>query len=452
MSDSFKFPDLFLWGAATSAYQIEGSTLADGAGSNIWYRFSHTPGLTENGDTGDVACDHYRRYRSDVELMSELGLNAYRFSVAWARVLPDGVGRVNQKGVDFYSRLVDALLEKNITPNATLYHWDLPSALDDRGGWLNRDVADWFADYANVMFEALGDRVQMWATINEPWVVSDGGYLYGKLAPGHQNLFEAPIVSHNLLRSHGMAVEAFRASRASSGRIGIVVNLAPKYPASDSTEDVMATARSDAYLNRQYLDPVFFGKYPEEMREIWGEAWVDWADDDMKGIAQPIDFVGVNYYTREVIQHHEGGEPLRTDAVHQEGAIHTETKWEVFPPGLTRILVWVNERYGQIPLYITENGAAFSDPPSAIDGQVDDPLRVDYLRGHLGAVRDAIQQGAQVHGYFVWSLLDNFEWSHGYSKRFGIVHVNYETQERTIKSSGLFYSEVLRTHGAILDH
>lgn len=452
MGNSFRFPDSFLWGAATSAYQIEGSPLADGAGASIWHRFSHTPGLTENGDTGDVACDHYRRYQSDVELMTELGLNAYRFSISWGRVIPDGVGRVNAKGVDFYSRLVDELLARGIAPNVTLYHWDLPAALDDRGGWLNRDIAGWFADYASVMFNALGDRVKMWTTINEPWVVSDGGYLFGKLAPGHRNLFEAPIVSHNLLRAHGHGVEAFRASSASaSGKIGVVVNLAPMYPASDSAEDMSATARADAYMNRHYLDPLFLGRYPEEMHEIFGEAWPDWPLDEMRTITQPIDFLGINYYTREVIRNDPDRKPVGAARVHQKGSVHTETHWEVYPPGLIRILEWVKERYGDVPLYITENGAAFYDPPAPIDGLVDDPLRVDYLRGHLRVVREAIRKGVNVGGYFAWSLFDNFEWSHGYSKRFGIIHVNYETQERTIKSSGRYYAEILRTNGVALE-
>lgn len=451
MSDSFKFPDSFLWGAATSAYQIEGSPLADGAGSNIWHRFSHTPGRTENGDTGDVACDHYRRFNSDVELMSELGLNAYRFSIAWARVLPDGTGRVNQKGLDFYSSLLDALLEKGIAPNVTLYHWDLPSALDDRGGWLNRDIASWFADYATLMFNALGDRAKMWGTINEPWVISDGGYLYGKLAPGHRNLFEAPIASHNILRAHGRAVEAFRASSAArEGRIGLVVNLEPKYPASDSPEDIAATARADAYMNRQYLDPIFLRRYPDEMRDVFGEAWIDWSNEDMNEIAQPIDFLGVNYYTRGVISHDAERLPERTVRIVQEASPYTHVGWEVYPAALTKVLLWIKERYGEIPLYVTENGAAFPDSPTALDSEVNDPLRVDYLRGHIGAVRDAMEQGADVRGYFAWSLLDNFEWSHGYSMRFGIVHVDYATQRRTVKSSGRYYSGVVRSNGAAL--
>jgi len=452
MSDVFQFPDDFLWGAATSAYQIEGSPLADGAGPSIWHRFSHTPGLTLNGDTGDVACDHYRLYESDVALMADIGLNAYRFSISWSRVLPEGTGPVNQKGLDFYSRLVDALLKRDIAPNVTLYHWDLPAALDDRGGWLNRDIAQWFTDYAGIMFDALGDRVPMWATINEPWVVTDGGYLHGKLAPGHRNLFESPIASHNLLRSHGMAVEAFRGSQATkNGKIGLVVNLEPQYEASDSAEDVAATARADAYMNRQYLDPLFLGRYPDEMAKIFGEAWIEHTADDMKLIAQPADFLGINYYKRNVTRHDMIQEPVRTSGVHQPDNVHTEIGWEVYPPALTRILLWVRERYGDISLYITENGAAFNDPPAATGGVVDDPARVEYIHGHLLAAREAMRQGVNLRGYFVWSLLDNYEWAHGYSTRFGIVHVNYETQERTIKSSGKFYSSVVKTNGGALE-
>jgi beta-glucosidase len=445
------FPEGFLWGASTSAYQIEGSPLADGAAPSNWHRFSHTPGMVANGDTGDIACDHYRRYESDVELMSRLGLGAYRFSVSWSRVIPEGTGRVNEKGLDFYSRLVDCLLEKGISPNLTLYHWDLPAALDDRGGWLNRDIAGWFADYANVVYERLGDRVSMWATINEPWVIMDGGYMFGKLAPGHRNLFEAPIVSHNVLRAHGAAVQAFRASAASSGQVGIVVNLEPKYAASDSPDDLAATKRADAYMNRQYLEPLMLGRYPVEMRDIWGDAWQDWPADDMRLITEPVDFVGVNYYTRSVSQNDAECLPVRASGVIQPDGIHTETGWEVFPDALTRVLLWTNEICRGIPLYVTENGAAFYDPPTPVDGSVVDPLRVDYLHRHIAAVREAIRQGVPVRGYFVWSLLDNFEWSQGYSKRFGIVHVDYDTQERTVKASGHLYRDIIRTNGGVLD-
>ena len=451
MSDSYRFPAGFLWGAATSAYQIEGSPTADGAGRSIWHRFSHTPGNTWLDQTGDVACDHYRRYPEDVALMKELGLNAYRFSIAWGRVYPAGTGGVNRKGLDFYSRLVDELLRNDVAPNVTLYHWDLPEALDDRGGWLNPDIAAWFGDYAGTVFDALGDRVKMWSTLNEPWVVTDGGYLHGGLAPGHANLFEAPIATHNLLRAHGTAVQRFRASSgAKDGKIGIVVNLEPKHPASESPEDVAATKRSDAYMNRQYLDPVFRGRYPPEMKEIFGEAWPDWPDADMRLIRQPIDFLGINYYTRKVERYAYDRLPLRTRPVPQEHAWTTQTDWEVYPRALTQLLRGVKESYGDIPLYICENGAAFDDPPKAIDGKVEDPQRVEYYRRHLRAAHDAIRAGVDLRGYFAWSLLDNYEWSGGYSKRFGIVHVDYETQQRTIKSSGRYYASVIATNGEIL--
>ncbi|HEX5719037.1 MAG TPA: GH1 family beta-glucosidase [Thermoanaerobaculia bacterium] len=446
--DGVNFPQGFLWGAATSAYQIEGSPLADGAGPSIWQRFSHSPGLVKNGENGDVACDHYRRYEDDVRLMRDLGLNAYRFSVSWSRVLPEGKGRVNERGLDFYRRLVDALLANGIQPAVTLYHWDLPAALDDRGGWLNPDIANWFADYSEVMFKALDDRVEMWSTLNEPWVVADGGYLHGVLAPGHKNLFEAPIASHNLLRSHGSAVQAYRAE--GRHRIGIVFNIEPKDPASDRPEDLAATARADAYMNRQYLDPVIHGRYPEELKEIFGEALPDFPQADLDLIRQPIDFLGINYYTRAVTCHDPQCLPVRAGRVRQPRHVYTETDWEVYPPGLTNTLVWVKANYGDLPLYVTENGAAFYDPPTVNGSELSDPLRVEYLWTHLLAAHDAIKKGVNLRGYFAWSLLDNFEWSHGYSKRFGIVHVDFETQRRTPKASALLYSEVIRTRGACL--
>ncbi|MEO8190230.1 MAG: GH1 family beta-glucosidase [Acidobacteriota bacterium] len=443
------FPEDFLWGAATSAYQIEGSPLADGAGPSIWHRFSHTPGLVRDDDNGDVACDHYRLWKNDIALMRDLGLTAYRFSISWSRIFPEGTGAVNQLGLDFYRRLVDRLREAGIRPFATLYHWDLPAALDDRGGWLNRDVAGWFADYATAAYRALDDGVDAWATLNEPWVVSDGGYLSGALAPGHRNLFEAPIVSHNLLRAHGAAVQAYRAV-SSRGAIGLVVNLEPKYPASQNAGDLAATRRADAYMNRQYLDPVFLGSYPEELAEIFGEAWPRFPASDFDGIRSPVDFLGVNYYTRGVMRSDAAAVPLRSVRVRQKQHAHTETSWEVFPEGLADTLRWVTARYGKLPLYVTENGAAFYDPPTV--GQVGrDPLRVEYLREHLRAARRAMAAGVDLRGYFAWSLLDNFEWSHGYSKRFGIVHVDFATQKRTPKESARFYAEVIRTRGAALE-
>jgi len=448
MSQKVQFPADFLWGAATSAYQIEGSPLADGAGPSIWQRFAHTPGMMSNGDTGDVACDHYMRWRDDVALMRDLGLKAYRFSVAWSRVLPEGKGRINQKGLDFYDRLVDALLENGIEPLLTLFHWDLPAALDDRGGWLNPDIAHWFADYANVVYARLDGRVKKWATLNEPWVVTDGGYLHGALAPGHRSKFEAPIASHNLLRAHGAAVQAYRAN--GRNEIGLVVNLEPKYPASQSAEDLAAVRRADAYMNRQYLDPALLGHYPPELEEIFGEAWPRWPAADLALIRQPIDFLGVNYYTRCVTRHDASNYPLKAAPVRQH-ATYTETGWEVFAQGLTDTLAWVRDRYGNPPVYITENGSAFYDPPTAENDMLDDPLRVDYQKKHLVALSAAIAQGCDVRGYMAWSLLDNLEWSLGFSKRFGIVHVDYATQRRTIKASGRHYARVIASNGSVLD-
>lgn len=442
------FPADFLWGCATAAYQIEGSPLADGAGASIWQRFSHDPRLmAAKGDTGDVACDHYNRMESDVALMKELGLQAYRFSVAWGRVLPDGTGRVNEAGLGFYERLVDTLLANGIEPLCTLYHWDLPVALDDRGGWLNRDIADWFADYGRVLFERLDGRVKKWVTLNEPWVITDGGYLHGALAPGHRNMFEAPIASHNLMRAHGAAVKAYR--EIGQHEIGLVVNLEPKYPASDSPEDIAATARADAYMNRQYLDPAIHGRYPEELKEIFGEAWPDWPQEDFDLIKQKLDFIGVNYYTRNVTTANDSW-PLTAGPVEQKQSTYTTTGWEVFPQGLTDVLLWVKDNYGNLPLYVTENGAAFYDPPNAEGGVVDDPLRVDYLRKHIAAIGQAITKGADVRGYMLWSLFDNLEWSLGYSKRFGIVHVNFKTLDRTPKNSARLYTTVIATNGGCL--
>jgi len=445
-----RFPDDFLWGAATAAYQIEGSPLADGAGASIWQRFSHDPRLmATKGDTGDVACDHYNRMEADVALMKRLGLKAYRFSVAWGRILPEGTGRINEAGLAFYERLVDTLIAHDIEPLCTLYHWDLPVALDDRGGWLNRDIADWFADYARILFTHLDGRVKKWVTLNEPWVVTDGGYLHGALAPGHRNMFEAPIASHNLMRAHGAAVKIYR--EVGAHEIGLVVNIEPKYPASDSPEDIAATARADAYMNRQYLDPALKGEYPAELKEIFGEAWPDWPASDLADIAQPIDFIGINYYTRNIVRHDATSWPLKASMVMQKGKTYTETGWEVHAPALTDLLLWFKDRYGATPLYITENGAAFYDPPVAAEDGVHDPLRISYLKEHIAAIGDAIAAGVDVRGYMLWSLFDNLEWSLGYSKRFGMVHVDFETQIRTPKDSAKLYSQIIASNGGVAD-
>ena len=450
-----EFPAGFLWGAATSAYQIEGSPLADGAGPSIWHRFAHTPGRIANGDTGDVACDHYRRWAEDVLWMRRLRLSAYRLSVSWSRVLPEGKGQVNRRGLDFYERLVDHLLERGISPMVTLYHWDLPAALDDLGGWLDRDIVGWFSDYADVMFRTLGDRVPQWATINEPWVIVDGGYLHGVLAPGHQSAFEAPRAGHHVLLAHGAAVEAFRAGPGpkAGGRVGIVINVEPKDPASSSPADVEAAKRADAQMNRHYLDALFLKQYPEEMPLIYGEGWPQFSPDDFARIAQPIDFLGVNYYSRGLTAHDEACWPTGARKVRNPSAEYTALDWEVYPKGLTRTLTWIRQRYTQLPLYVTENGAAFPEPDSLSEDArtLDDPRRVAYLHAHLRAVRDAIDLGVDVRGYFAWSLLDNLEWAHGYAIRFGLLHVDRSSLRRTPKTSARFFRQVALSNGAVLD-
>jgi beta-glucosidase len=447
---STAFPPGFLWGCATSAYQIEGSPLADGAGPSIWHRFVRTPGRVAGGDTGDVACDHYRRMHEDVALMRDMGLTAYRFSIAWGRVMPEGRGRINGPGLAFYERLVDELLRHGITPMATLHHWDLPAALDDRGGWLNPDIADWFADYTTAVVRALDDRVPLWATINEPWVVADGGYMHGVLAPGHRSAHEAAIAAHHLLRAHAAAVQAYRA--LGRHQIGLVVNIEPKHLAPDAgAADRKARDEADAYMNRQYLDPALLGRTPEELPRVFGEAWPGWSDDEVRALQVPVDFIGLNYYTRSVVRHDPAAWPVQAAAVRQPGAIHTETAWELHPESLTETLLWLHRRYGGLPLYVTENGAAFYDPPHAIHGRIDDPLRVHYLHTHLQAVQAAITQGADVRGYCAWSLLDNLEWAHGFSKRFGLVHVDFQSQRRTPKASARYYARVIASHGAVLD-
>lgn len=445
--DAPAFPPGFLWGAATSAYQIEGAPLADGAGPSIWHQFTHTAGTTVNGDTGDVACDHYHLYKNDIALMQRLGLQAYRFSVSWSRVLPAGTGPVNKAGLGFYDRLVDGLLAAGIQPMATLYHWDLPAALDHRGGWLNPDIAQWFADYAEVLFRALDDRVRFWTTLNEPWVVCDAGYLHGVHAPGHRSAFEPVLASQNLLRAHGEAVRRYRA--IGKQRIGIAVNLEPKMPATDGDADMAAFRRADGYVNRQFLDPIFFGRYPDEMREIFAEGWVEPLETDAALFREPIDFLGINYYSRAVVRDDPSCWPVGARGVRQDASAHTALDWEIYPQGLRDILIRIKSRYGDVPLYVTENGAAFDDP-EPLGGIVDDAPRCDYLRDHLLAVHDAIRHGVDLRGYFAWSLLDNLEWAWGFSKRFGLVHVDFATRQRTLKASGLLYADVIQSKGGCL--
>lgn len=442
------FPADFLWGAATSAYQIEGSPVADGAGESIWHRFSHAPGKIFADQHGDVACDHYRRFVDDVHLMRDLGIRAYRFSISWSRVLPGGIGQPNQAGIDFYQRLVDTLLECDIQPMATLYHWDLPQAIEDRGGWAHADSAKWFTEYAALMYRALDDRITLWATLNEPWVVVNEGYVEGRHAPGRRDRAEAAAVSKNLLLAHAAAVQTYREIGKHS--IGLVVNLVPIQSATDAVADQEAANRLDAYLNRQFLDPAMLGEIPEELVEMFGPDWPNWTDDELRQVQQPIDFVGVNYYLRLVVCDDPAAGPPRARIVDRPELPHTATNWEIYAPGLLETLHWIKDRYGNPPVYITENGAAFEDVLLPNRG-VNDCQRVEYLVEHLKAARQATDAGIDLRGYFLWSLLDNFEWQSGYSTRFGIVYVDFANQQRIPKTSAHFYSNVIRTNGAALD-
>ncbi|HEX6443617.1 MAG TPA: GH1 family beta-glucosidase [Streptosporangiales bacterium] len=441
---ALRFPDGFLWGVATSAYQVEGSVRADGRGESIWDRFSHEPGRIDGGDTGDVACDHYARWREDVDLMTELGVNAYRFSIAWPRLFPTGAGPVERRGLDHYDRLLDALLDKGITPIVTLYHWDLPQALQDRGGWRDRATVDRFADYARTCFDAYGDRVDWWVTQNEPWIVGLLGHRLGLHAPGERDLAASVTVMHHLLLAHGRASAALRASDH-PGRAGVAQALFPNYPATDSPEDRAAAYASDGYVNRWVLDPLFRGEYPRDMAEHYeriGAPLSAVRDGDLAEIATGCDFIGVNYYTDRVIRAGEGDGPFGWQVLPvPEGTRVTDAGWKVTPEAFTDLLVRLHTDYPGVPLLVTENGGVYGDGPDA-DGRVRDARRVAFLHDHLTALHRAVSAGVPVRGYCHWSLMDNFEWAMGYAKRFGLVHVDYATQRRTVKDSGRYYRQV----------
>ncbi len=430
-----RFPDGFRWGAATASYQIEGAWDQDGKGESIWDRFSHTPGKIEGGDTGDVACDHYHRWREDLALMQELNLDAYRFSISWPRLLPAGRGRVNRAGLDFYSRLVDGLLEAGIEPFVTLYHWDLPQALQDWGGWPARDTAKAFVEYTDLASRALGDRVQHWMTLNEPQVVAVLGYKKGLHAPGLTDTGQALATAHHLLLAHGWAVPVLRAN-SPGAQVGIAMNLTLMTPASPDEADQAAARQRDGEVNRWFLDPLAGRGYPEDLEEWQSLVLPAIKDGDLKAMATPLDFVGINYYIREIIRSEAAR--LRQDTFPAKE--RTEMGWEVYPDGLFEILTRVHSDYPFANLYVTENGAAFSDRVGPGDA-VDDRRRVAYLQGYLDAAARAIEVGVPLRGYFVWSLMDNFEWAHGFSKRFGLIYVDYGTQQRTVKASARWYGD-----------
>jgi beta-glucosidase len=431
------FPSDFIWGAATASYQIEGAAFEDGRGESVWDRFSATPGKVRGGDSGAVACDFYHRYRDDIRLMRELGLDAFRFSIAWPRIIPDGRGAVNAAGLDFYDRLVDELLANDIEPFATLFHWDTPQPLEDAGGWPVRATAEAFVEYAEAVVGRLGDRVRHWMTHNEPWVHAWIGHAWGEHAPGRTSESDAVAAAHHLLLSHGWATEAIRRA-APDAQVGIVLNLAHAYPASDSPEDEAAAWRVDGEGNRWFLDPIFRGSYPADLLDRNELLAPVVQDGDLETIAAPIDFLGVNNYFRFVV----GAGPNGPQFVANPEAQHTDMGWEVHPDGLYKLLVRVANDYAPPAIYVTENGAAFGDV-RVHDGAVHDPERTAYLETYIDAVGRAAAEGAPVKGYFVWSFLDNFEWGHGYSKRFGIVYIDYPTLERVPKDSFYWYRDLI---------
>ena len=432
------FPKDFYFGTATASYQIEGAAAEDGKGPSIWDVFSHTPGKTFNGETGDVACDHYHRHKEDIQIMKDIGLNAYRFSISWPRVMPDGKN-FNQKGIDFYNRLVDELLEAGITPFVTLYHWDLPYALYEKGGWLNPDIAMYFRAYSTFMFDELGDRVKHWITLNEPWCSSFLGYFTGEHAPGHQNLQEAIFAAHNLLRAHGYAVQSFR-EEVKDGKIGLTNVTMKVEPGDSKPESFLVAGLVDKIVNAWFHDPIVFGKYPEEAVKSYLERGLQVPSDELSIISSPIDFFGVNYYTRTLVAYDENS-PLGFSYV-QGNLPKTEMGWEIYPQGLFETLINLKERY-KLPLYITENGMA--GPDNIENGRIKDTYRIEYLEKHFETALSAIEAGVDLRGYFIWSLMDNFEWAHGYSKRFGIVYVDYATQKRILKDSALWLKDFIKS-------
>ncbi|MDQ3508522.1 MAG: GH1 family beta-glucosidase [Actinomycetota bacterium] len=444
------FPDDFLWGAATASYQIEGAANEDGRGASIWDSFSHTPGNVYRGDTGDIACDHFHRLEEDLDLMAELGLKAYRFSVAWPRIQPEGSGEVNRAGLDFYRRLVEGLRRRNIEPMLTLYHWDLPQALEDRGGWTSRETSERFAEYTEIVYEALSDDVEFWITLNEPWVASWLGHEAGVHAPGRRSTSEALLATHHLLLGHGLAMERMRSANREGNHLGATLSLSPVRASRE--KDEKAAKLVDGNVNRLYLDPLLRGEYPKDMVEHYREV-SDFGfvrDGDLEKISSPNDFLGVNFYMRHTVREDDSPEAsfpsVGARIVIPHNVRKTAMGWPVEPDGLTELLVRVNEEYGPIPIYVTENGIAVHDYVDP-EGSVNDKERVEYLDSHFRAAGEAMERGVDVRGYMVWSLMDNFEWAEGYSKRFGLVYVDYPTGKRIPKSSFRWYSDVMRRGG-----
>ena len=439
------FPEDMLWGAATASYQIEGAWNEDGKGESIWDRFSHTPGKIEDGSTGDVACDHYHRYPEDIELMKRIGLNAYRFSISWPRIFPEGAGTANPAGLAFYDSLVDGLLEAGIRPFLTLYHWDLPQKLQDDGGWANRDIVETFRDYAVSVVNHLGDRVKNWIVFNEPPVFVYLGYQLGMHAPGLSDAAMTMAASHHVNLALGVTLKALRES-GKAEHVGTTYNLMPTHPASDSAEDKAAADRWDQVFNRWFVDPILLGKYPEEMFRRFEPLMDCVKPDDMAMMKQPLDFIGLNIYSRWVTVHDPAVPTLEARGVVPEGAETTAMGWEIYPESIYEMLVRLKQDYDDPVIYVTENGAAFEDTVDA-DRNVKDERRIDYLERYLEQVARAADEGVRVKGYFVWTLMDNFEWAYGFTKRFGIVYTDYDTQERIMKRSAHWYADTIRNNG-----
>lgn len=442
--DKLFFPDGFVWGSATASYQIEGAAREDGRGESIWDRYCAVPGNVMNGDTGDVACDHYHRFREDVALMKEMGLKAYRFSVAWPRVLPQGTGEVNEKGMAFYSDLVDALLEAGIEPYLTLYHWDLPQALQDIGGWANPEMPEYFLEYSKLLFDRLGDRVKYWITLNEPYCAAFLGNYEGRMAPGLHDFSTAVRCAYYMYVGHGLVVKHFRES-GREGEIGITLNLMGRLPLTDKTEDIEAARRGDGYLNRWFIEPIMFGRYPQDMIDLYrskGVVLPEFRAEHLALMSQKLDFVGLNYYNDFFVVEDKTKWPLGFRIVNPEHMPVNDRDWPVTEEGFTNMLMRMTEEYGVRNILVTENGTSYHDLVN-MEGKVVDGARCDYLRRHIRAMHKAIQLGAPVTGYFLWSLYDNFEWANGYSSRFGIVYIDFATQERIVKESGHWYSAVI---------
>ncbi len=442
----FVFPKNFLWGVAASAYQIEGAWNEDGKGESIWDHFVRQPDRVLNGDRGDVACDHYHRMENDVDLMSELQIPCYSFTISWPRIFPNGKGKINQKGLDFYQRLVDKLLSRNILPKATLYHWDLPQALQQQNGWVRRDCSDWFVDYAELIFRKLGDRVHFWGTINEPWVIAFLGYGKGIHAPGICDATKAYQTAYHLLLAHAKAVQVFRQSGL-NGKIGLILNLNNLLPISTKEEDILATRRVYAETHQFFLDPIFHGQFPWDFLNWLGPHAPLIKSNDLKLIFQSTDFIGINYYNTDWVKFDIFGGWLKANLIPYcaPGWGYTEMGWGINPYGVYTELLNLKENYGNPHIYITENGCAMPDKVDE-NGIVLDWDRIHYLSAHLFQVARAIQEGINVHGYFVWSIFDNFEWERGFGPRFGLVRVNYETLERVPKQSAYWYREVINNN------